>query len=173
MSEEKLVQRRQQEDKARELIKSLFSVPLRNLILQLIALHGEMHGYEIMKKIGEITLGLWKPSTSTLYMVLDSLVREGLLEPREEYRGRVKRVRYRVTEKGLEVIKLSIGTTIEILYQIISRLEDLNKKLENAKLGKRLLTRNDLKKHIDTLKRIRDIIDERIAFLEEKLGSSG
>ncbi|WFO74704.1 PadR family transcriptional regulator [Desulfurococcaceae archaeon MEX13E-LK6-19] len=157
------------ENRAKNLIKSLFSVPLRNLVLQLIALYGEMHGYEIMKKIEEITMGFWKPSTSTLYMVLDNLVKEGLLESREEYRGKIKRVKYRITEKGLEILRMSIGTTLEILYQIIEKLEDLNKKLKTAKPGKKLITPEDIKRHIETLKKIRDILNEKIIELESKL----
>ncbi len=164
-----MVQLNKVENRARELVKSLFSVPLRSLVLQLIALHGEMHGYEIMKKIEEITLGLWKPSTSTLYMILDNLVKEGLLEPREEYRGKVRRIRYKVTEKGLEIIRMTVGTTLEILYQIISRLEELNKKLRTAKPGRKLITPEDIKKQIEVLKKIRDIINERIAILEDNL----
>ncbi len=156
-------------EQARELVKNLFSVPLRNLVLQLIALHGEMHGYEIMKKINEITMNLWKPSTSTLYMVLDSLVRDGLLERREEYRGRLKRVRYRITEKGLEILSISTDMTLKIIYQIIERLETLNKKLKKARPGVRLLSKEDIVQNIELLKKIRDIIDKKIQQLENKL----
>ncbi len=154
---------------AEDLVKTLFSVPLRALILELIALHGEMHGYEIMKRISEITMNLWKPGTSTLYMVLDNLVKDGLLERREEYRGRMKRVRYRVTERGLEILSVSTDMTLKIMYQVIERLETLNKRLRKARPGRKILKKEDIVKHVELLKKIRELIDKKISQLELKL----
>lgn len=159
------------ESSAKELVRSLFRVPLRILVLHLIALNGEMHGYEIMKKIEDLTMGLWRPGTSTLYMVLENLVKEGLLEPHYDYRGRVKRVRYRITEKGLELLRLSIDAILNILYRVISWLEDLNKKLEKIKPGTKTLTTEDIERNIDMLMKIREAIDCKIKELEKKLNS--
>jgi len=33
-----------------ELVRSMFTVPMRNLILLIIGLRGEAHGYEILKE---------------------------------------------------------------------------------------------------------------------------
>lgn len=158
-------------EKASELVKSIFSVPLRNLVLYLIALNGEMHGYEIMKKISELTLNLWKPSPSTLYMVLDNLVKEGLLERSIEYRGRLKRIRYRITSKGIEILKISSDLSLRIMYQIIELLELLNKKIKKVKVGENVLDRSDLEKQIELLEKIRSVLDEKINQLKNKLNT--
>jgi DNA-binding PadR family transcriptional regulator len=154
---------------SREFIKSIFSVPLRNLILHLIAIYGEMHGYEIMKKIEELTMNMWKPSTSTLYMILDNLVKEGLLERKIEYRGRIKRIKYRITEKGLDILSISTDTLLKIMYRIIERIEQVNKMLKNRKGKPKLLTREDIEKQIRILKKLREYIDNRINSLEKEL----
>lgn len=157
-------------ERARVLVRGFFSVPLRALVLQLVALHGEMHGYEISKRIEQLTMGLWRPGTSTLYMVLEGLVRDGLLERREEYRGRLRRVRYRATGKGLEVLRLSTGTVLRILYQLVELLEELDRRLRRARPGERLLGPEDLRRLVDVLRRVRDLADERARQLEAALG---
>ncbi len=154
--------------KAEDLVKSIFSVPLRHLVLNLIAIHGEMHGYEIMNRIKELTSGLWKPSTSTLYMVLETLVKEGLLEKREEYRGRVKRVKYRLTEKGLEILSLSTDLALKIMYRITERLETVNQMLRERRVSVRRLKARDLEKRIEVLRKIREYIDKRLERLEKE-----
>ncbi len=152
-----------------DLVKSLFSVPLRTLVLHLVAFHGELHGYEIMKRIEELTGGIWKPSTSTLYMVLDTLVREGLLERREEYTGKRRRVKYRVTEKGIEVLRSTLDIVTRILYKVIELLEELNGRFRRAKPGKEVLTVEDLEKQLSILKKLRKFIDEKIVWLEKEI----
>lgn len=156
-------------EKASELVKSIFSVPLRSLVLYLIALNGEMHGYEIMKKISELTLNLWKPSPSTLYLVLDNLVKEGLLERSIEYRGKLKRIKYRITSKGIEILRISSDLSLRVMYQIIELLELLNKKIKKLKSGENVLDKSDLEKQIELLENIRNAIDEKIEQLKNKL----
>ncbi len=75
-------------------------MPLKNLILVIVGLKGEAHGYEILKELEKLAIGLWKPSHSNLYTILGKMVEEGLLEPREEYRGKVRRVKYSLTDRG-------------------------------------------------------------------------
>ncbi len=154
--------------KAESLVKSIFSVPLRHLVLNLIALHGEMHGYEIMKKIKELTLNMWKPSTSTLYMVLDTLVNEGLLEKRIEYKGKMKRIKYKITEKGLEILALSTDISLKIMYRIVQRLEQVNQLVKEKKTPIRKLTPEDIQKQIDILEKIKEYIDLRIEYLKKQ-----
>jgi DNA-binding PadR family transcriptional regulator len=78
----------------------MFTVPIRNTILLIIALKGKAHGYEIIKEIENITSGVWKPSYGNLYPLLSKLAEEGLIEPHEEYRGKRRIVKYSLTEKG-------------------------------------------------------------------------
>ncbi len=75
---------------------------LRNVVIRVLA-EGPMHGYEIMKRIEEITEGRWRPAPGALYPLLDSLLEEGLIEIErvddKGVRGGKKKV-YKLTEKG-------------------------------------------------------------------------
>jgi len=51
---------------------------LKLLILGLLA-EKPMHGYELLKRVEEITRGFWRPSPGTLYSLLKSLREEGLV----------------------------------------------------------------------------------------------
>lgn len=75
---------------------------LRNLILRILA-EGPMHGYEIMRRIQEITRRRWRPAAGTLYPLLNQLKNEGLVEIDTIENSRVrggKRISYRLTPKG-------------------------------------------------------------------------
>ena len=76
---------------------------LRLLVLRLL-LEEDMHGYEMMKRLSELSEGTWKPAPSTLYPLLDALKEEGLIETVAVEHGvrSGSRIRYRITRKGLE-----------------------------------------------------------------------
>lgn len=96
------------------------------------------------------------------------MVEEGLLEPREEYRGRVRRVKYRLTDKGWEYLKTSNNLTLRILYTAVEYHEALKKKLEE--IGKtRQMRRETIMEYLELLKRIRDVLDEEISTIEREL----
>ncbi|MBP1912893.1 PadR family transcriptional regulator [Thermococcus stetteri] len=155
-------------DVERRIIKSLFTVPLKDIILVIVGLKGEAHGYEILKELEKLAIGLWKPSHSNLYTILNKMVDEGLLEPREEYRGRVRRVKYSLTDKGWEYLKTSNNLTLRILYTAIEYHEAIKKKLEGV--GKRRqMHRETVMEYLELLKRIRDILDEEISTIEMEL----
>ncbi|NJE06084.1 PadR family transcriptional regulator [Thermococcus sp. M36] len=156
------------EDVERRIIKGLFTVPLKNIILVIVGLKGEAHGYEILKELEKFAIGLWKPSHSNLYTLLNKMVEEGLLEPREEYRGRVRRVKYSLTEKGWEYLKTSNDLALRVLYTSVNYHEALKKKLEEMEL-KRPMDRETVRTYLELLKRIRDILDEEIRTIEAEL----
>ncbi|AMQ17890.1 PadR family transcriptional regulator [Thermococcus peptonophilus] len=156
-------------DVERRIIKGLFTVPLKDIILVIVGLKGEAHGYEILKELEKLAIGLWKPSHSNLYTILNKMVEEGLLEPREEYRGRVRRIKYRLTDKGWEYLKTSNNLTLRILYTAVEYHEALKKKLEEV--GKtRQMRRETVVEYLELLKRIRDVLDEEISTIERELG---
>ena len=156
------------EDVERRIIKGLFTVPLKDIILVIVGLKGEAHGYEILKELEKLAIGLWKPSHSNLYTILGKMVEEGLLEPREEYRGKVRRVKYSLTPKGIEYLKTSNDLALRVLYTAANYHEALKKKLET--LGERHeMDREAVKEYLELLKRIRDILDEEIKTIEEEL----
>ena len=155
-------------DVERRIIKGLFTVPLKDIILVIVGLKGEAHGYEILKELEKLAIGLWKPSHSNLYTILNKMVEEGLLEPREEYRGRVRRVKYRLTPKGIEYLKTSNDLALRVLYTAANYHEALKKKLET--LGERQeMKREAVMEYLELLKKIRDILDEEIRTIEEEL----
>ncbi len=81
---------------------SIIRESLKVIIMRLLA-EKPMHGYEIMKMIEKVTDGKWKPASGTVYPLLDSMRKEGLIDiekiENEGVRGG-KRVVYRLTEKG-------------------------------------------------------------------------
>ena len=150
--------------------KEIFTTPGKMLILTLLAVKGEMHGYELMKEIEKISLGLWKPSHSHLYTLLNKIVEEGLLEAREEFRGRVRRVKYSLTKKGLERLAIANDTVLRILYTIIRYHEMLREKLKNFETtAKPRVSKEAAREYLQLLKQIREVLDEKIAQLEQEL----
>ncbi|GAB6101883.1 PadR family transcriptional regulator [Thermococcus atlanticus] len=151
----------------RRIVKGLFTVPLKNIILVIVGLKGETHGYEILKELEKFTIGIWKPSHSNLYTLLNKMVENGLLEPREEYRGKVRRVKYKLTEKGWEYLRTSNDLALRTLYTAISYHERLKKRLEE--MGERRMKPETIREYLELLKSIRDILDEEIKTIESEL----
>ncbi|ASI98828.1 PadR family transcriptional regulator [Thermococcus celer Vu 13 = JCM 8558] len=151
--------------------KGLFTVPLKNLILVIVGLKGEAHGYEILKELEKLAIGLWKPSHSNLYTILGKMVEEGLLEPREEYRGKVRRVKYSLTDRGWNYLRTSNDLALRILYTSIRYHEALKRKLEEMNL-ERNMDPETVKAYLELLKKIRGILDEEIRAIEAELSAT-
>ena len=104
------------------------------LVLRILA-EKPSHGYEIMKKIEEMTHGRWKPAAGTLYPLLDSMQNEGLIEiksyEQEGVRGG-KKIVYGLTTNGWLLLKdqlinkISIYTSM-INYIILGGIESMKK----------------------------------------------
>jgi len=156
------------EDLKRKIIKGLFTVPLKNIILVIVGLKGETHGYEILKELEKLAIGLWKPSHSNLYTILNKMVEEGLLEPHEEYRGKVRRIKYRLTEKGWDYLRTSNELTLRTLYTAISYHERLKRKIEETGRARKI-DKKTLGEYLTLLKQIRDLLDEEIKIIESRL----
>jgi DNA-binding PadR family transcriptional regulator len=102
---------------------------LRLLVLRLL-LEKDMHGYEMMKKLMELSEGTWKPAPSTLYPLLDTLKEEGLIEAVAVEHGvrSGSRIKYRLTQKGLKELaerslKAVRGMHKALLYILEGSLE--------------------------------------------------
>ena len=78
------------------------------LVLSVLAVKGEAHGYEIMKSIEEITEGKWRPAPGSLYPLLMSLESEGLIECWSVGEGRVRKV-CRLTQEGIRYFIEEVG----------------------------------------------------------------
>ena len=157
------------EEVRQAVIKEVFTTPGKILVLMILALKGEAHGYELLKEIENITLGFWKPSHSYLYSLLNKLVRDGLLKAKEEYKGKVRRVKYSLTRKGLERLAVSNSTVIRILYTMLRYHELVGRKIEKIVGSEQRLSEDVIKEYLELLKQLRVILDERINKLEEAL----
>ncbi len=79
----------------------------------LFCLREEMHGYNIGKRVGEMTAGEITISPGTMYGTLSKMEKDGLIRfVREEDKRRL----YRITDLGQEILSLEMKR-IERLYK--------------------------------------------------------
>ena len=78
----------------------------------LLALIEPKHGYGIMQQTSELSGGRLSLSAGTLYGALASLQEKGWIEPLPE-EGRKKE--YRITERGVEVLREEIARLEELV----------------------------------------------------------
>jgi PadR family transcriptional regulator, regulatory protein PadR len=108
-----------------ELIKG----SLRTIVLKVLKENGRMYGYDITRKVEELTEGKIKLTFGALYPVLHKLENEGvLITESENFNNRI-RIYYKLTPKGesvvLEKIK-ELDEFIESLQKIIQLKPGLN-----------------------------------------------
>ena len=85
---------------------AIYRESLKSIILRILA-EGPRHGYDIMKRIEEVTMGRWKKAAGTIYPLLESMREEGLIEIVEKVETGVRggrRVVYGLTRKGWETL---------------------------------------------------------------------
>ena len=85
---------------------SLLRETLNHIVLRILA-EGPKHGYEIMNLVEKATNGKWRPAPGTLYPLLESMEKEGLIKVERIEEERVRggrRVVYRITDKGLKTL---------------------------------------------------------------------
>lgn len=68
-----------------KIVRDMFMVLIKNMILLIIGFRGEMYGYEIFKEIEKIVWGIWKLSYGNFYIMFNKMVEEGFIEFKEEY----------------------------------------------------------------------------------------
>jgi DNA-binding PadR family transcriptional regulator len=104
-----------------------FRSRLRFLVLLLLS-ESPKKGIELIDEISKMTWGWWRPSPGSIYPLLSTLEREGLVK-------RLDDGRYQITQKGLDEIReylpfryrRSTEAYIEELESIVALLEDLGK----------------------------------------------
>ena len=149
-------------------MKNMFLAPIRHLILIIVGFKGEAHGYEILKEIEKISQGTWKPSHGNLYNMLSKMVDEGLLEPKEEYHGKRKLIKYTLTEKGWEYLREANELTLQSLYIAVQYHEALRKKLEELGYGRKL-AKEAIEEYLKILDRVCEILNAKRKALREML----
>jgi DNA-binding PadR family transcriptional regulator len=73
---------------------------LRTIVLKLLADQGRMYGYEITKKVEELSAGKIKLTFGALYPVLHKLEADGHIATEKEFIGKRVRKYYTLTETG-------------------------------------------------------------------------
>ena len=102
---------------------------LKTIVLKVLKENGRMYGYEITRKVEELTSGQIKLTYGALYPVLHKLENDGVLitEP-ENYNNRI-RIYYSLTDKGHSVVEEKIREMtdfIDSLQRIINPQPGLN-----------------------------------------------
>ena len=83
---------------SKELLKGTLSV----IILNLLAENGRMYGYEIFKRVKDLSDEKILLKDGSLYPALQKMTKDGLLSYKEEYIGKRVRKYYYLTPKGKE-----------------------------------------------------------------------
>jgi len=106
----------------------LYKGSLTTIILKLLSEEGRMYGYEITKKVKELSAGEMKLTEGALYPALHKLEADGLVEVTVEQNGNRPRKYYRLTGNG----KKEVQTRLEELREFIQHMNlllDLNTNL--------------------------------------------
>jgi len=96
---------------------------LKTIVLKLLEENGRMYGYQITRKVEELTEGKIKLTYGALYPVLHKLESEGVLVTESENFNNRIRIYYSLTEKGHSVVTEKINEMkmfIESLENIIN-----------------------------------------------------
>jgi PadR family transcriptional regulator PadR len=96
---------------------------LKTIVLKVLKESGRMYGYEITRKVEELTSGQIKLTYGALYPVLHKLENDGvLITESENYNNRI-RIYYSLTDKGHSVVADKIremADFIDSLQRIIN-----------------------------------------------------
>ncbi|HNX67260.1 MAG TPA: PadR family transcriptional regulator [Bacteroidales bacterium] len=91
---------------------------LKTIVLRVLEDNGRMYGYEITRKVEELTNGKIKLTYGALYPVLHKLESEGVLVTESEnYNNRI-RIYYSLTEKGHSVVAEKIREMKEFIESL-------------------------------------------------------
>ncbi|MDK2825884.1 MAG: hypothetical protein PWQ63_536 [Methanolobus sp.] len=79
------------------------------------------YGYDIIKTIETCSKGKWKPSTGSIYPILDYLVSEGYIQSEETDRKKV----YTITPGGLAALEEMTQRKDELLNEISMIIDNI------------------------------------------------
>ncbi|MHA1294595.1 MAG: PadR family transcriptional regulator [Promethearchaeota archaeon] len=147
-------------------------------LILLILNEGPSHGYKIIKKIEERTLGIWKPVASTMYPLLEKLEKNNLVKCVEiEVTGRQKKI-YELTKEGEKTLNILVRRyqkMVRAMRSVITSVfgfdgnyvfEDFITLLPDDPIFGWKNRKSDEEK-IENLTYQKALIEERILFLQE------
>ncbi len=104
---------------------------LKTIVLKVLEENGRMYGYEITRKVEEMTAGKIKLTYGALYPVLHKLEDEGVLvTDSENFNNRI-RIYYKLTTRGKSVVTEKTGEMSEFI-ETLRRIIEPNTGLNNA-----------------------------------------
>jgi PadR family transcriptional regulator PadR len=104
--------------------KSLINIGLSKFFVLKILYEKPSYGYEITKKLNELTAGCCAPTSGTIYPILAKLTKEGYtrkLKGSNKYGGRERKI-YALTSKGKKTYKIALDawrSTLPYIYKAI------------------------------------------------------
>ena len=91
---------------------------LKTIVLKVLKENNRMYGYEITRKVEEMTCGQIKLTYGALYPVLHKLENEGvLITESENFNNRI-RIYYSLTDKGYSVVEEKIREMTEFIESL-------------------------------------------------------
>jgi DNA-binding PadR family transcriptional regulator len=91
---------------------------LKTIVLKLLEENGRMYGYEITRKVEELTKGKIKLTYGALYPILHKLESEGVLVTESENFNNRIRIYYSLTSKGHSVVAEKIKEMKEFIESL-------------------------------------------------------
>lgn len=96
----------------------LFRGSLKTIVLKLLEEHGPMYGYQITRKVEELTTGKMTLSYGALYPVLHKLENEKVLVTASEMKNNRMRIYYALTPKGHSLVTEKIKELNEFIESL-------------------------------------------------------
>jgi len=93
---------------------------LRTIVLKVLQENGRMYGYDITRKVEELTGGRIKLTYGALYPVLHKLESDGILVTESENFNNRIRIYYSLTPKGHSVVSEKINEMKEFIESLES-----------------------------------------------------
>lgn len=104
---------------------------LKTIVLKLLEENGRMYGYDITRKVEELTDGRIKLTYGALYPVLHKLEKEGVLITEAENFNNRTRIYYSLTPMGTSVVAVKLQELNDFM-EALRRIIDAKPGLSNA-----------------------------------------
>jgi PadR family transcriptional regulator, regulatory protein PadR len=104
---------------------------LKTIVLKVLQENGRMYGYEITRKVEELTAGKIKLTYGALYPVLHKLEDEGVLVTESENFNNRIRIYYKITPSGKSVVEEKINEMSEFI-ETLKRIVEPQSGIEHA-----------------------------------------
>jgi len=104
---------------------------LKTIVLKVLEENGRMYGYEITRKVEELTSGKIKLTYGALYPVLHKLEDDGVLVTESENFNNRIRIYYKLTPSGKSVVVEKLAEMSEFI-ETLRRIVEPQSGLEHA-----------------------------------------